>query len=168
MWWFSRTRLAALVGMGVLLLPGCADTSERPDPLPAPGEDKPLDPALAGRAVDLMTSAFRTYLLEPAQESEGRFPAYNRWVDSVAMAIETRGSSNGISSEIVIAAQAELDPFRIPNPETKDLETIAGINEQTALASMGPILIRGFRDDPPATRNAAAAYLREHYRIDRK
>ena len=154
----------AVAGLTVLPLGGCREKPE-PSVAPTPAPADALDPKLVGRVIESDTEAFHAYLFDPAKASGASFPAFNKWVDATAAAIEYRDSPGSVHEDIVLAAQAELAPFRLPNPETKDLELVAAINEETALASLGPILIRAFRDEPEATRLAAARYLRDNFRI---
>lgn len=124
-----------------------------------------MDQEVMRRLVDSRMQLLQQYLLVDARGSGADFSRYNRWLRVVANAMADRETAPAPDDGLILEAAVELAPFRRPNPQTKDLELLAAIGEQTDLGKLGPFVVRLFRDETEVTRASARDYLLATYAL---
>jgi len=162
-----RTLLSAVLALAATLQPIAASAASRharhaPNAADAPSAARPDEVAAL---VDSRMKLLRQYALEPARAVGGSYPSYNRWLGAVASAIRSGSDGPGMSDANAVAGDAELDATRRPYPQTKDLQLLAAIKQQSHLTTLGPVLTTTFKQEPSSVRAAAADRLLAAYRL---
>ncbi|WP_404712168.1 hypothetical protein [Sphingomonas sp. MMS24-J13] len=147
--------------LGLFLSLACCATGKADEPVPAARQYRTyvIKPEDVKSVVKVRTKLFHEYLLNSAIASGQSLPEYNKWLSAVTSAVRSGSAPPSRESPLTINAQLELKPFLKPMPQTRDLEALGAIREQTELGKLGGILVDGFKDQATAIRAAGASAI---------